>query len=187
MKEKIFICLAETILTLAMINPTFSQEANIYLSEDSLSSSKEFSSPFPMVSPGHINNISSRAIRNFIRRYDDATGEKWYKLAKGYVAFFEKDSIRFIVSYDINGYWISTMRTYTEKYLPSAVRHPVKSAHYDFNIYLVREIESNDQPLIYFIYLRKVEDETSFKNIVYSDGEMQEVEPYKGKWRKKSF
>ena len=187
MKKKTFICIAGTILTLTTLNPAFSQEANIYLPEDSLLSSKEFSSPFPSVSPGHINNISSRAIRDFIRRYDYTTGEKWYQLTKGYVAFFEKDNVSFIVSYDIKGYWISTMRTYTEKYLPSAVRHPVKSAHYDFNIYLVREIESNDQPLIYFIYLRKVEDQTSFKNIVYSDGEMQEVEPYRGKWRKKIF
>jgi len=187
MKKKIFTCLAGTILTLATISSAFSQEANIYLAEDSSYFSKELSTPFPEVTPGQINNISTRAIRDFIKRYHYTTAEKWYKLTKGYVAFFEKDNIKFIVSYDIKGYWVSTMRTYTEKHLPSAVRHPVKSAHYDFNIYLVREIETNDQPLIYFIYLRKAEDATLFKNIVYSDGEMQEVEPYNGKWRKKIF
>src|SRR5687768_1010709 len=143
MKEKIFICLAGTILTL-IINPAFSQEANKDLPEDSLFSSKEISSPFPIVGPGYINNISSRDIRDFVRRYDNTTDEKWYKLTNGYIALFEKDNIKFKVSYDTKGYWISTMRTYTEKYLPSAVRHPVKSAHYDFNIYLVREIESDD-------------------------------------------
>ena len=187
MKKKIFACLAGTILTLSIINPAFSQEANIDLPKDSLLSSKEVSSPLPGVSAGYINEISSRAIRDFVRRYDNTTDEKWYKLTKGYIAFFEKDNINFKVSYDAKGYWNSTMRTYTEKYLPSAVRHPVKSANYDFNIYLVRELESYDQPLVYFIYLRKKEAETSFKTIIYSDGEIQDMELYKGKWRRKNF
>ena len=79
------------------------------------------------------------------------------------------------------------MRTYTEKYLPFDVRHAVKSTYYDFNIFHVTEIESPNQPLIYFIYLRKAEDETSFKTIMYSADQMEEVEPYNGKWREKSF
>jgi len=186
MKKRFFICLAGTMLTFA-INPAFSQKADIDLSTDSLFSVKEVTSALPIVSPGHMNEISSKAIRDFIRRYDFTTDEKWYKLTKGYIASFKKDSIDFKVSYDARGQWVSTIRTYTEKYLPSAVRHPIKSAHYDYNIYLVREIESDDHPLVYFIYLRKAENETSFKNIMYSDGEMQEVEPYKGKWREKSF
>src|SRR5688572_14188380 len=122
MKEKFFICLAGTILTFAIINPTFSQKADINLSKDTLLSLKEVSSALTIVTPGHLNEISSRAIRDFIRRYDFTTDEKWYKLTKGYVAFFEKDSINFKVSYDARGQWVSTMRTYTEKYLPSAVR-----------------------------------------------------------------
>ena len=187
MRKKFFICLAGTIVTFAIINPAFSQKADVDLSKDSMLSLKEVSSEFPIANPSHINEISSRAIRDFIRRYDYTTGEKWYKLTKGYIASFEKDSINFKVSYDARGQWVTTIRTYTEKYLPSAVRHPVKSVHYDFNIYLVREIESDDHPLVYFIYLRKTSDETSFKNIIYSDGEMQEVEPYKGKWRGKNF
>ena len=187
MKEKIFIGLAGTILTFAIINPEFSQKANIDLSEDSLLSSKEISSPFPIVTSDHINDISTKAIRDFVRRYKYTPGEKWRKVIDGYIALFEKDNISFKVSYNLKGYWISTIRTYTEKYLPSAVRHPAKSAHYDFNIYLVREIQYDDQPLIYFIYLRKAGDETSFRNIIYSNGEMQEVEPYKGKWRRKNF
>ena len=187
MKRKIFSCLAGAILTFAVINQAFSQKASKDLPGDSMSSSKEVAYQFPNVGAGYINNISSRAIRDFVKRYDYTPGEKWSKAPDGYIASFEKDNIKFKVSYDLKGYWMSTMRTYTEKYLPQAVRHPVKSAHYDFNICLVREIESGDQPLVYFIYLAKSQDETSFKNIVYSDGEMLEVEPYKGKWRGKNF
>ena len=187
MKEKICSCLAGTILTLAIINPAFSQKANKVLPEDSLLSSIEVSSPYPVVTPGYINDISTKAIRDFVRRYKYTQGEKWRKVIDGYIALFEKDNIAFKVSYDLKGYWISTTRTYTEKYLPTAVRHPVKSAHYDFSIYLVREIQYYNQPLIYFIYLRKIDDETSFRNIIYSNGEMQEVEPYNGKWRGKTF
>ena len=187
MKKRIFICLAGTALALTLINPAFSQKTNKVLSNESLLSSQEVPSPFPDVSSGYINDISPRVIRDFIKRFDYIPGGKWSKVTNGYIAFFEKDDIKFKISYDNKGYWVNTMRTYTEKYLPFAVRHPVKSTYYDFNIYKVTEIESDDQPLIYLIYLRKADDESSLKDIMYSDGEMQEMEQSKGKWKKKSF
>lgn len=187
MKNKFFICMAGTVLALAMINPGFSQKRNQSWSKVPLLSFEKVAPQFPAVSSGYINDISSKAIRDFIRRFDSTVGENWSKITNGYIAFFEKDNIRFKVYYDSKGYWDNTMRTYTEKYLPFDVRHAVKSTYYDFNIYHVTEIESHDQPLIYFIYLRKGEDETSFKTITYSAGEMEEVEPYNGKWREKSY
>ena len=187
MELKIFSHLAGAILTFGIINPTISQTLNKDLPKDSASSSKEVAYPYPFVAAGRVNEINSRAIRDFMKRYDYMPREKWTKVINGYVAFFEKDEIKFKVSYNIKGYWMSTMRTYAEKYLPSSIRHPVKSAYYDFNIYLVREIECDERPLTYFIYLRAAEDEMSFTNIMYSNGEMLEVEPYNGKWRRKNF
>ena len=134
MKEKICSCLAGTILTLAIINPAFSQKANKVLPEDSLLFSKEVSSKDPVINPGRINDISTKAVRDFVKRYRYTHGEKWRKVIDGYIALFEKDNIAFKVSYDLKGYWISTTRTYTEKYLPTAVRHTVKSVHYEFSI-----------------------------------------------------
>ena len=92
MIEKIFICLAGTILTL-LFNPTFSQTNQDLSSELSLSS-KEESSHSPIVSTGYLNDISPRAIRSFIRRFDYAPGETWQKVTNGYIAYFEKDSIK---------------------------------------------------------------------------------------------
>jgi len=185
MIEKIFICLAGTILT-SLFNPTFSQ-TNQDLSNELSLSSKEESSHSPIVSTGYLNDISPRAIRSFIRRFDYAPGETWQKVTNGYIAYFEKDSIKFKVSYDAGGTWVNTMRTYTEKYLPFTVRHAVKRIYYDFNICLVTEVESDDQPLIYLIDLMEIANEASLKKIMYNEGEMLELDLSKGKWWQRSL
>src|SRR5450631_1144881 len=97
MKNKFFICIAGTVLVLAIANPGFSQKRNQSWSIVSLLSSEKVSSQFPAVSSGYINDISSKAIRDFIRRFDSKAGENWSKITNGYIAFFEKDNIRFKV------------------------------------------------------------------------------------------
>ena len=175
MIQKIFISLAGTIMTL-ILNPTYSQSDQVLPGELPLSL-KEESAHTPIVRTGYLNDISPRALRSFMRRFDYAPGERWKKVTNGYIARFEKDSIKFKVSYDAGGSWVNTMRIYTEKYLPFNVRHAVKRIYYDFNISLVTEVESDDAALIYFIDLKAMANQALLKKIMYNEGEMLELKP----------
>lgn len=121
------------------------------------------------------NEISSHAVRNFIKDYKYVTNAKWSKLANGYSAVnFNIDSIKTRIVYDKAGHCENLVRYYFENRLPPAVRHLVKSTYYDFNIYHIIEPTLNGVTS----YLVKMEGKTTWKTIKVVDGEMEEVEEY---------
>ena len=121
------------------------------------------------------NEISSNAVRNFMKDYKSVTNAKWSKLPHGYsVVTFTVDSIRSRIVYDRRGHCENTVRYYFENRLPPAVRHLVKSTYYDFNIYHIIEPTLNGVTS----YLVKMEGKTTWKTVKVVDGEMEEVEEY---------
>jgi len=121
------------------------------------------------------NEISSDAVRNFMKDHTDVTNAKWSKLANGYSAVtFTVDSITTRIVYDGGGHCENIVRYYFENRLPPAVRHLVKSAYYDFNIYHIIEPTINGVTS----YLVKMEGKSTWKTIKVVDSEMEEVEEY---------
>ena len=121
------------------------------------------------------SEISSNAVRNFMKDYKYVTNAKWSKLSKGYsVVNFTVDSIKTRIVYDRAGHCENTVRYYFENRLPPEVRHLVKSTYYDFNIYHIIEPTLNGMTS----YLVKMEGSTTWKTVKVVDGEIEEVEEY---------
>jgi hypothetical protein len=119
------------------------------------------------------NEISSSAVRNFLKDYKDVTNAKWSKMPHGYSAVvFTVDSIKTRIVYDKGGQCENIVRYYFENRLPPAVRHLVKSTYYDFSIYHIIEPTLNGVTS----YLVKMEGKTTWKTVKVVDGEIEEVE-----------
>lgn len=99
------------------------------------------------------NNISTRAVRKFVMDFPEVSNENWFCTEELFVAMFTLDEINYRVDYDKKGNWIETFRTYNEKNLPEDVRQSVKASYYDYNIYLVQEIQQPFHPNVYIVHL----------------------------------
>src|SRR6478735_8603465 len=68
------------------------------------------------------NEIHARAVRGFLKDYEDVSNAKWYKYKKGYVAVFDKDSITTRLYYNKRGDFEVQLRYFNENKLPVEVR-----------------------------------------------------------------
>src|ERR1044072_4299578 len=66
----------------------------------------------------YYNNISTRAIRDFIMNYPEVSNENWFSTSELFVAMFTLNDINYRIDYDRKGNWIETFRTYGERNLP---------------------------------------------------------------------
>ena len=121
------------------------------------------------------NEISTNAVRSFIRDYKNVPNAKWSKSANGlFVVYFTSDSINNSIYYNKRGEVEFMLLYYKEEKLPSYIRHRIKSNYYDFNIYHVTEIRHNSKTTWYVT----IEDKTRWKKIKVEDTEMEVVEAY---------
>jgi len=86
------------------------------------------------------NEIHARAVRGFLRDYEDVYNVKWFKYKKGYVAVFEKDSITTRLYYNKRGDFEVQLRYFNENKLPVEVRDLVKNRYYNYSIFHVCEV-----------------------------------------------
>ena len=128
--------------------------------------------PRSVTSPAYFNEINAKAVREFTRSYKEVSGEKWYIVGDGYAVSFIKDSIRTHVFYSKRGRYQQSIRYYFKNRLPNNIRHLIRSTYYDFSIYFITEIHSNDQVL----YVIKIEDAISWKMIKVLNEEIEEME-----------
>jgi len=120
---------------------------------------------------GYLNNIRTRAVRDFEKNFTANGNEKWYQMPYGFRATFKLDDIDYRVDYDKKGNRLDALRTYTEKKLPSTIRSMVKTVYYDYSIVLVEEITKPRNETTYIIHL---EGETEWINIRAQNREMEE-------------
>jgi hypothetical protein len=127
----------------------------------------------------NIHNIGTdkaavRATRDFWERAGDQNDARWYKLSQGYMAEYYHDGAQAHYLYDQKGNFTYSMITYTEKEMPSAIRHMVRSNYYDYTIGWVKEI--NEAQIT--AYVVHVEDAASWKDLVVQDGEIRVLHAY---------
>jgi hypothetical protein len=125
---------------------------------------------------GYLNSLNTRALRDFLSKYENATDVVWYNVDKGYVVRFRIDSMFSRSAYKSNGHWVYTIKQYLEAQMPKAVRALVKSTYYDYAITLIEEIEQPNEHVKYLVHLQ---DNVSWKNVLVSDGQMELVEDKK--------
>jgi hypothetical protein len=124
---------------------------------------------------GYLNNISTSAVRDFMRRFKTADSARWFRAGNGFcIARFNEGGIEYQVDYNARGSWIYTLRNYKEKLLAHDLRHLVKSTYYDYAITHITEVEQyNIEGIVYLVYL---EGETCYITLRMHDGEMELVE-----------
>jgi hypothetical protein len=121
------------------------------------------------------DEVNSKAVKNFLRSFKNASGEKWYKVNDQLIATFTSDNVDYRVDYDKKGNWLHTIRTYDETKMQEDLRHVVKSTYYDYEINLVHEIESPRVPATYIVQLV---GKTKLINLRICDGEMEEWQKF---------
>jgi hypothetical protein len=125
-------------------------------------------------SPFYLNEIDSRAVRSFVATFWNATNANWVTYHGGYVVYFTENGIPNRAYYTRSGYLECTIRQYTEKDMPADVRQMVKSAYYDYSIFLVHEIINRGKTN----YVVKIEDKTSLKELRIDDAGMEVTNEY---------
>lgn len=117
------------------------------------------------------NYVSTRAIRDFMDRFDKVENAMWFSIPSGgFESYFVQDGYGDRVIYDKKGFWLFSLITYGENKLPRDIRAAVKSIYYDLQITLVIEIQAMTG-VEYVVYL---EDESLIKVVkVNKDGELE--------------
>jgi hypothetical protein len=123
-----------------------------------------------------LNDVNVRAMRDFVNRYGDASDAVWHQTNNSYVAVFSRDSVQYRVIYTTRGDLSYTMKYYEEKKMARNIRAQVKSTYYDYNIYIIQEIETPDHPTIYIINLQ---GDTDWKKVKLCQGDMEVLEEFK--------
>ena len=124
-----------------------------------------------------INKVHVRAMRDFLKRDNNAANADWNVVEGGYVVKYTgKNNSRCKTVYNCRGEFVYTIRHYYENVMPRNVRGMIKSEYYDYNITLVDEIEQRMKPLVYIVHL---EDSTTLKNVRVSERDMEVIEEYK--------
>jgi hypothetical protein len=125
--------------------------------------------------PTYRNEINVKAVRHFLRYFDNVANEEWYDAPDRSVVTFNINGVRYRVDYDKQGGWIQTIRTYDATKLPPGIRESVRIAYNDYNIFQVQEVEMPLHPLNYFIHL---EGKTKLINLRIYNGEIEVLQKF---------
>jgi hypothetical protein len=117
----------------------------------------------------YINELNTKAVRDFSKTYSKAENIRWYTVSDGFIVYYLLDGVKARSAYNPRGDWTYTIRWLDEFKLPGSVRHLVKSTYYDYAIRLVVEIASKKQKY----YEVQMEGKASLVTVVVADGEME--------------
>ena len=99
------------------------------------------------------NEINTRAMRDFLDRFDKVDNALWFLASDGgFEAYFIQDGYGDRVVYNKKGGWIQSLIMYGENKLPLDIRRQVRSVYFDFNIFLVEEVQTHEG-VEYVVYL----------------------------------
>src|SRR6187431_1850234 len=79
-----------------------------------------------------INDLSTRAVRNFKHEFPKVENESWVRIFDDYTANFTEAGIQWFVRYDRKGYRSCTVKVYHEKQLPIGIRELVRKKYANY-------------------------------------------------------
>jgi hypothetical protein len=89
------------------------------------------------------NYINTRAIRDFLNRFDQVDNAMWFSTPEGgFEAYFLQDRYGDRIMYDKKGRWKFSLINYGEDKLPRDIRNAIKSIYFDMDITLVEEVQT---------------------------------------------
>ena len=99
------------------------------------------------------NEINTRAMRDFLDRFEKVDNALWFLGSDGgFEAYFIQDGYGDRVIYDKKGGWLQSLIMYGENKLPRDIRREVRSVYFDFNIFLVEEVQTHEG-VEYIVYM----------------------------------
>lgn len=122
-----------------------------------------------------INDISTKAVQNFVSNYPEVTDVKWFKSSCGLTgAYFEKDNTRTWAYYDKTGTCQYIIRHYYEEKLAAQIKELLSDKFPGFSIFHISEVTKNEK----IAYVVKMQNKTSWKTVKVIGDEMEVVEEY---------
>jgi hypothetical protein len=95
-----------------------------------------------------LNEISTRAFRNFVKTYGFVSAAIWRKAEPGYtVRWFSADSVEYLVHYTQRGALSDTHIYYTRLNAPPEIRTQMGRLYPAYDLLFVNELEESDHPL----------------------------------------
>jgi hypothetical protein len=116
-----------------------------------------------------VNDVSIKAMRDFVKSFKDVQNEKWYKISDGFISSFIKDGVQTKVVYDLKGTRHCVLSAFNENQMPADTRSEVKSAYPDYNIIVAYEIKFEMDST----YIVKIETPVSLKILQLYNGQIE--------------
>ncbi len=124
-----------------------------------------------------LNEISTRAFRNFIKTFGDIPAATWTKRAGGItVRFYTPDSVQYLVQYSRNGHPLTTHVYYTDKNAPTRVCADIKYRYPEYAMLFVNELDNDAAPIFEVGLL----DDTEFLLVQVKNDEVTPVRSFTG-------
>ncbi len=121
--------------------------------------------------------VPIRAARHFEKNYE-GVAVRWLQYGDTTVARFTADSATTFVAYSKSGHRLYSVRCYSEKFMPAAVRHEIRSQYYDYRINLVYELHTTPKrQKVYIVYAS--DDQHNLKVIRWSEDGLELVKNIK--------
>ncbi len=115
-----------------------------------------------------------RATRDFWQKMGDEKDERWYKLPKGYLAYYKDLGVEGRMIYNWRGGWVYSVLTYDQEHVPETINSALRDAYSSYSITWVKEVTEGDTT----VYVAHLENKRSWKEITIQDGEMRETKAY---------
>ena len=120
-----------------------------------------------------INDVNMKAVKDFSKSCKKAGDIHWYIETNGSFVYYYMHGNKGRRFYDKKGSFVYNILSYTEEFLPYAVRDLVKSTYYfDYTITRAEEVQVNGKTF-YFIH---IEDKSGLKLLRVCDDEMEVIE-----------
>jgi hypothetical protein len=110
-------------------------------------------------------DVNINAVRDFTKKYKNATGVKWVKNENGPSVYFVMDGVKMRSSYNTKGRKEYVLKYYDESKLPTEVRHLVRSTYYDYTIAIATEVVRNGN----VSYLIKMENDKEYLTVKFDN------------------
>ena len=122
------------------------------------------------------NEINLWAVRDFLNRFGEVENVLWFAVPKGgYEAYFVRDGYGDRIIYDKGGGWQQSLLTYDEYKCPRDIRSAVRSLFFDFDIFLVEEVQ-NRKGTEFIFYLQ---DKSSIRIVrVNNENEVEVLQEF---------
>lgn len=119
-----------------------------------------------------LNEINTRAWRNFHRLFPGAGGEYWFAYNEGYEVSYNLNAVHYQAWLDPRGNYRYSLHYYPGKDIPREPGDLIRRKYPNYQLNIVTEVTDGDKT----IYLVRLVSPTSIKTLSVCDGEINVIE-----------